>query len=78
MASQGDRVERLERKVLASVQAEDLEDAPRIVLCWPEDETPEVREANRKAREWYEERGIDWSDLPLVLTWEDGTEVTPP
>ena len=70
------RVERLEED--QGPAAVDLSEAPQIVITWPEDETPEIRAANREARQWYTERGLDWRKNDLVVSWADGSEVTPP
>ena len=70
------RVAKLE-EARPRVNPGDLANAPQIVITWPGQETPESRAANREARQWYEDRGLAWGDLPLVLEWPDGSEVSP-
>ena len=69
------RLERLEQAIGAAI--EPGEEPPQIIIVWPENETPQIRAQNRKAREWYRRHGIDWWKLPVVLNWADGTEVLP-
>ena len=70
------RLEELEQAYGAGIDTD--EEAPQIVICWPEHETPEIRAQNREAREWYRQRGINPFALPVKLCWRDGTEVSPP
>jgi hypothetical protein len=71
------RIERLE-EARPEVIPGHLGDPPQIVITWPGDETPEVRAANREARKWYKDRGLNWQELPLVLNWADGSGASLP
>ena len=73
------RLDKLEEKSGTVAEAIDAdEEAPQLIITWPEDSTPETRAHNRKVREWYHARGRTWGDAPLVLSWADGSEVSPP
>ena len=70
----------VEKRIEALEQAAQLidedEEAPPIVIVWPEDETPETRAAYRKAKEWYSKRGRVPNDLRVC--WSNGTPATLP
>ena len=58
------RLDKLEQAIGTTTD----EEAPPLVVVWPEDETPEQRAAYRKAADWYKRHGglpsevrVDWS-----------------
>jgi len=67
------RVDKIER-LLGTVLPGDGE-MPMVVVVWPEDETPETRRQNRKARAWVAVHGWPW---PIDMLWPDGSKVAVP
>jgi len=63
---------RLQRLEQARGIVDDDEEAPQLVVVWPEDETPETRAAYSKAAAWYKRRGR-WPER-FRVDWGDGTE----